>query len=63
MRHGAASVHEHADLSPDLVRQLGQLAGELVGDEAVGGEAAPIEALDRADLARFEALGVAEDAD
>jgi len=63
MRHVSASVDEDADLPADLVRELGQLAGELVGDEAVGGEAAPVEALERANLARLEALGVAEDAD
>jgi len=63
VRHRAAPVHEHAHRPPDLVAQGGELAGELVGEQAVGGKVAAVEALERANLARLEALGVAEDAD
>jgi hypothetical protein len=63
MGHRAAPIHEDADLPADLVGELGQLASELVGDEAIGREMAAVEALERADLAGLESLGVSEDAD
>jgi len=61
--HGAAAIEQHADLTAEVVRELGQLARELVGEEAVGGESAPVEALEGMDLAGLEALGIAEDLD
>jgi hypothetical protein len=61
--HRSAPVHEHADRSPDLVAQRRELAGELVGEQAIGGEVAAVEALEGADLPRLEALRVAEYAD
>jgi hypothetical protein len=61
--HGAAPVHQHADRPPHVVTQRRELAGELVGEQAVGGEMASVEALEGADLTCLEALGVAEDAD
>jgi hypothetical protein len=45
------------------VAQRRELARELVGDQAIRGEVAAVEALEGADLARLQALGVAEDAD
>jgi hypothetical protein len=63
VRHRTAPVHEHADRPADVAADLGELAGELVGDQAVGRKVAAVEALERADLAGLEALGVAEDAD
>jgi hypothetical protein len=61
--HGTPSVHEDTHLSPDLLGELRQLAGELVGEQAIGREATAVEALQGADLARLESLRVAEDAD
>jgi hypothetical protein len=63
VRDGAATIHQHAHRPPDVVTQLRELAGELVGDQAIRGKVAAVEALERADLARLQALGVAEDAD
>jgi hypothetical protein len=63
VRHRSASVDEDADRPADVVAQLRELPGELVGDEAIGRQVAAVEALEGADLARLEALGVAEDAD
>jgi hypothetical protein len=63
VRHGAAAVDQDPDLAAQVVGELGQRAGELVGQESVGGQAAPVEALQGVDLAGLEALGVAEDLD
>jgi len=63
MCHGAAAVDQDADLATEVARELGQLARELVRDEAVGRKAAAIEPFERVDLAGLEALGVAVDAD
>jgi len=63
VRHGPAPIHQHADRPPHVGAQRRELAGELVRDQAIGGEVAAVEALERADLARLEALGVAENAD
>jgi hypothetical protein len=59
----AASIHQQADLAADLAADLGQLAGDLVRDEAIAGQAASVESLERADLAGLEAMGVAGDLD
>ncbi|MEE2673844.1 MAG: hypothetical protein VX466_08620 [Myxococcota bacterium] len=59
----APAVHEHADFASDLAADLGELAGKLVREEPVGGQAALVEALDRADLAGLQAVGIAEDLD
>jgi len=40
---------------------LGEVAGELLGEEPLGREPTPVEALEQADLAGLEALGVAEE--
>jgi hypothetical protein len=63
VRDVAAAVDEHADLAAGLARELGQLAREVVGDEALGGQAAAREALDALDLIGFESRGLAGDAD
>ncbi|MFP6605121.1 MAG: hypothetical protein VCC67_00685 [Myxococcota bacterium] len=57
------AVHEDADLAPDLAADLGELAGKLVREEPVCREAALVEALDGADLAGFQAMGIAKDLD
>jgi hypothetical protein len=61
--HRSAPIHQHADRPPDVEAQRRELAGELVGKQAVGGEMASVEALEGADLTCLEALGIAEDAD
>ena len=63
VRDGAASIDEDAHLAADLVRDLGQLAREFLGDEATCGKPAPVEALEGSNLAGLQALGVAEDLD
>ena len=59
----AAPIHEHADLTPNFVAQLGELPRELLGDQTIGGEPAPSEALEALLLAGPQALGVSVDAD
>jgi hypothetical protein len=53
-------VHQHPHHAPDVAADLRELAGELVGDEAIGRQAALVEALDGADLTGLQAVGVAE---
>jgi hypothetical protein len=45
------------------VREAGELAGELLGDEPFRGKMAARKALELTDLAGLEAVGVPEDAD
>jgi hypothetical protein len=59
---GARAVHQHPDLPADLPGELRELAGEIVGEEPVGGEAALREALELLDVVGLEAVGIAEDA-
>jgi hypothetical protein len=61
--HLATPVDEHADLAAGLVGERRELAREVLGDEPLRGEVAPREALELADLAGLEAVGVPEDAD
>jgi hypothetical protein len=63
VRDRALAIQQHADLAAEIVRELGELARELVREEAVGGKAAPVEALERVDLGGLETLGVSEDLD
>jgi hypothetical protein len=63
VRDVAAAVDEDADLAAGLARELGQLAREVVSDEALCGQAAPSEALDALDLVGFESRGLASDTD
>ena len=56
-----SSIRENADLSSDVVADLGQLPSELVAHQAVGGEPTLEETLELADLAGLEAAGIAED--
>ena len=59
--HVAAPVDQHADLPPGVPTDLGQLPRELLRQQGVGGDAAPEEALEPANLVRLEPAGVAED--
>ena len=58
-----APVDQHAHLPPDLAGELGQLPGEVVGQEPVGREPALREALELLDVVGLQAVGVAEYAD
>ena len=60
---GPRPVEKHPHLPSDLPRQLGQLPGELVRDEAVCVESSPDQALEGLDLAGFEAVGIAVNLD
>jgi hypothetical protein len=59
----AAAIDQHTDLATGLGREGRQMPCELVGDQALGRHPAPREALELADLASFEAVGIAEDLD
>ena len=59
----AAAIDQDADLSPDLPADLGQLPRELLREQRIGGDAAPGEALEPANLAGLEAVRIAEDLD
>jgi hypothetical protein len=63
MRDGAAAVDEDADLAADLATDPRELAREVVAEDPVGGNAAPRQAFEGADLIGLESLGVPEDAD
>ncbi len=61
-RHGldaARAIDEDADAAVQGVGVLGQLAGQVVGDDVVGGDAAAVEALDAVLFGRGEAQHVA----
>lgn len=57
----ATAVDEDANLPPDLAADLGQLPRKILRQEPVGGNAAPEEALELANLTGLEALRLAED--
>jgi hypothetical protein len=61
--HVAPAVDQDTDLAPDVAADLGELTRELVGEDTVRWEAALVEALDGADLAGLQAVGVAKDLD
>lgn len=63
MGHGARAVDQHADLAAGLAGQLGQLPGEFLGDQAIGGNVPPEEAFELSNLARLQPMGIAEDTD
>ena len=59
----AAAIDQDTDLPPDLPADLGQLPRELLRQQSVGGNAAPEEALELANLTGLEAVRPAEDLD
>jgi hypothetical protein len=59
----AAPVDQHADLAPGLPGQLREVPGEFVGDQAVGRDLPPKEALEPSDLVGLQPMGISEDAD
>jgi hypothetical protein len=61
--HAPASVHEHPDLPARGAAQLGELAGELMVDQAICRKLAAEETLELANLGGPKALGVSEDPD
>jgi hypothetical protein len=61
--HIAPPIDQHAHLSADVGADLGEIAGELVADEAVRGQASPEQALDLSDLAGLQAARIAENLD
>lgn len=63
MRDGSAPVDQHADLAPGFPGQLGEMSGEFVGDQAVGWDLPPEEALEPSDLVGLQPMGISEDAD
>ena len=56
--HGPGAIDERPDLAAGLVRDVGQLAREFLGDEAVSRNAALVELLEPTDLIRLEAVGL-----
>jgi hypothetical protein len=63
MGDGSAPIDQYADLAPGLSGQLREMPGEFVGDQAVGRDVPPEEALEASDLAGLQPMGIAEDAD
>ena len=63
MGDGAGPIDQHADLAPGLAGQLREVPREFLGDQAIGGNLTPEEALELADLAGLQPMGVSEDAD
>ena len=59
----AAAIDQDTDLPPDLPADLGQLPRELLRQQSIGGNAAPEEALELANLTGLEAVRPAEDLD
>ena len=59
----APAIDQNADLTTNLVADLAEVASELIAEHPIGGDPAPEEALDLADLAGFETVGVAVDLD
>ncbi len=59
----AAAIDQNADLPPDLPADLGQLPREFLRQQPIGGNAAPEEARELANLTGLEAVRLAEDLD
>ena len=59
----AAAIDQDADLPPDLPADLGQLPREFLRQQPIGGNAAPEEARELANLTGLEAVRPAEDLD
>ena len=59
----AAAIDQDPDLPPDLPADLGQLPREFLRQQPIGGNAAPEEALELANLTGLEAVRSAEDLD
>ncbi len=57
----ARAVHEDTEAPPDLVGESRELADQVRGGGAPLGDAPPVEALERLELARLEAAHAAED--
>jgi hypothetical protein len=57
--HAAPTVDDDADLAPDVAGELGQLQGDLLGYDAARLQVAPVEPLERVDVAGLESRGVA----
>jgi hypothetical protein len=60
---GTAPIDQDTHETADLMRQLGQLARELLGDQAIRGDASSSESFQAIDLIGLEAVGIAFDAD
>ena len=63
VRDSTAAVDQHPGLATDVRADLGQLAGEFVGDQAIRRDVPAKQALDLANLTGFEAVRVAVDLD
>jgi len=59
----AATIHENPDLPSGFRCKGGQMPRELLGQEAFRRNPTPRKALELADLAGFQTVGVAEDLD
>ena len=59
----AATVEQDADLAADVVRELGQLASQLIRDDSIIRDSALAQAFEGFDLTRLEASGVSVDLD
>ena len=57
----AAASNQDADLSVNVATDLCQLSRKLLGEQPVGRNAAPEKALEPAEVAGLEAMGVAKD--
>jgi len=60
---GPAAIHQRAHLAARLEREGRQLARELLREQALRRQVAPLQTLELPDLAGLEAVCVAEDAD
>ena len=63
MLHCAATVEQNAYLPSDVVRELGQLASQLIRDDSIIRDSALAEAFERFDLTGLESSGVSVDLD
>jgi hypothetical protein len=59
----AATVEEDAYLASDVVRELGQLASQLIRDDSIIRDSALAETFERFDLTGLESSGVSVDLD
>jgi hypothetical protein len=59
----ASPVYQDSDLATKVSTDAGELTREFVGQQAIGREVAPEQALQLANLTGLEPVGIAEDLD
>ena len=61
VRYGATTIHQHADLAPDVPTQTGEFASELMGQDQRRGESTSVETREALEFRGLEPREMAVD--